>query len=93
MGSKGPRDTSYPSVQELPGEVRIIRSRAFFLQSHFLYCKWPIIGAVEPIIVKAKFVQAYNQRKGPSSITKRVMKVSVTCLSSALILNHSRNSP
>ena len=92
-GSKGPRDPSCPSVQELPREVHIIRSRAFSLQSHFLYCKRPIIGVVEPSIVKAKFVQACNQRKGPSRIAKHVMKVLVNCLSCALILHHSRNSP
>jgi len=83
-GSKGPRDPCHLSVQELPWEVRIISSRAFSSQSHFLYCKRPIIGAVEPSIVKAKFVQACNQMKGPSRIAKRIMKVSVTCLSCAL---------
>ena len=90
MLSKLPRDSS---VQELPREVRIIRSLVFSSHSHFLYCKRPINGVIEPIIVKAKFVQACNQRKGPSHIVEHVMNVSVTCLSCALILHHSRNSP
>ena len=66
---------------------------SFSSQSHFLYCKRPIIGANEPSIVKENFVQARNQRKGPSCIVKHIMKVSVTCQSCALILHYGRNSP
>ena len=66
---------------------------SFSSQLHFLHCKRPIIGADEPSIVKANFVQAWNQSKGPSRIVEHIMKVSVTCQSCALILHHSRNSP
>ena len=93
MSSKLPRDLG---VQELPQEVNIIRSQAFprsIVKEHFLYCKRPIIGADEPSIVKANFVQACNQRKGPSQIVEHIMKVLVTCQSCSLILHHSRNSP
>ena len=46
-----------------------------------------IIGADEPSVVKENFVQACNQRKGPSHIVKHVIKVLITCLSCALILH------
>ena len=88
MLSKLSRD---PSVQELPQEVHVVGSRV--LSHSCISCKRPIVGADEPSIVKGNFVQACNQRKGPSRIVKYVMKVSVTCQSCALILHHSRNSP
>ena len=90
MLSMLPRD---PGVQEFPREVHIVRSRAFSRNCISLYCKRPTVGADEPYVVKANLVQAYNQKKGPSYITKHIMKVSVTYQSHALILHHSRNSP
>ena len=71
-----PRD---PSVQKLPREAYIVRSQAFPRNYISLCCKRPIVGADEPSIEKASLVPAYNQKKGPSHITKHIMKVSVTC--------------
>ena len=88
--SKLPRGAS---VQELPREVHIIRSRAFPHNIIYLYCKRPIVGANKPSVVKANLVQACNRQKGLSCIAKRIMKVSVTCQSCAIILHHSRNLP
>ena len=82
--SKCPRASSRSQHYQKP---------SFSSQSHFLYCKRPIIGANEPSIVKENCVQARNQRKGPSCIVKHIMKVSVTCQSCALILHYGRNSP
>ena len=88
--SKLPRGAS---VQELPREVHIIKSRAFPHNRIYLYCKRPIVGANKPSVVKANLVQACNRQKGLSCIAKRIMKVSVTCQSCAIILHHSRNLP
>ena len=60
MLSKLPRD---PSVQELPREAHIVRSRAFPRNCISLYCKRPTIGADEPSVVKANIVQACNQKR------------------------------
>ena len=90
MMSKLPRD---PSVQELPQEVHIVKSRAFPRNRNYLYCKRPTVKADEPGVVKANLVQACNQKKGPSRIVEHGMKVLVICQSSALNLHHYRNSP
>ena len=60
MLSKSPRD---PSVQKLPREVYIVKSRAFPHDHISLYCKKPIVGADEPSIVKTNLVQACNQNR------------------------------
>jgi len=80
-------------VQELPREIHIVRSQAFPRNRIYLYCRRPTVGVDEPSIIKANLVQACNQKKGPSRIVENIMKVSVTCQFTALILHHYRNSP
>ena len=81
------------SCQELPREVHIVKSQVFPRNRIYLYCKRPTVGTNEPSVVKVNLVQACNQNMGPSRIFEHVMKVLVTCQSSALILHHYRNSP
>ena len=69
------------------------QSQVFSCNHIYLYCKRPTVGANEPNVVKANLVQAYIQKKGPTCITKHIMKALVTCQSRALILHHYGNSP
>ena len=60
MLSKLPRE---PSVQELPREVHIVRSRAFPRNCISLYYKRPTVGEEEPSAVKENIAQACNQKR------------------------------
>ena len=84
--SKGPRNPCYPSYQEIHVVQELPEKSTFSEAELFLVLAFTCI-------VKQNLVQACNQKKGPSCIVEHVMKVSVTCQFSALILHHYRNSP